>query len=299
MPRLPRRHGAPLRRGRPRAVPQRRHHLRRADRGGQGRGPRALRARRRRPPAHERAGPRAAAGAARRCSRRRTSRASRSRPRCAALVGRCRERRGDGDGGARGWAGPTPPPGWRTCCSGEPALHARSGGDAVLRKIQHVHFVGIGGSGMSGIAEVLLNLGYTVSGSDLKRSPVTDRLVTLGARIAEGHAAENAQRRARGRHLDRGAARQPRGGRGAPPRRAGDPARRDAGRADAPQVRGGGRGQPRQDHHHLDGGARARPRRARPDGGGGRAARRPRLGGAARARATSWWRRPTSRTARS
>jgi len=59
----------------------------------------------------------------------------------------------------------------------------------VFRKIQHVHFVGMGGSGMSGIAEVLLNLGYTVSGSDLKRSPVTDRLVALGARFAEGHAA--------------------------------------------------------------------------------------------------------------
>jgi UDP-N-acetylmuramate--alanine ligase len=61
----------------------------------------------------------------------------------------------------------------------------------VFRKIQHVHFVGIGGSGMSGIAEVLLNLGYRVSGSDLKRSPATDRLAALGARVAEGHAAEN------------------------------------------------------------------------------------------------------------
>jgi UDP-N-acetylmuramate--alanine ligase len=61
----------------------------------------------------------------------------------------------------------------------------------VLRKIQRVHFVGIGGSGMSGIAEVLLNLGYQVSGSDLRRSPVTDRLVSLGARFREGHAAEH------------------------------------------------------------------------------------------------------------
>jgi UDP-N-acetylmuramate--alanine ligase len=59
----------------------------------------------------------------------------------------------------------------------------------MLRKIQRIHFVGIGGSGMSGIAEVLLNLGYKVSGSDLKRSAVTDRLVSLGARFAEGHAA--------------------------------------------------------------------------------------------------------------
>ncbi|HXE74122.1 MAG TPA: UDP-N-acetylmuramate--L-alanine ligase [Candidatus Xenobia bacterium] len=56
---------------------------------------------------------------------------------------------------------------------------------------QHIHFVGIGGIGMSGIAEVLLNLGYVVSGSDLKPSPVTDRLALLGARIHEGHRAEN------------------------------------------------------------------------------------------------------------
>jgi UDP-N-acetylmuramate--alanine ligase len=56
---------------------------------------------------------------------------------------------------------------------------------------QHFHFAGIGGIGMSGIAEVLLNLGYTVSGSDLKLSPTTDRLATLGATIHEGHKAEN------------------------------------------------------------------------------------------------------------
>ena len=58
-------------------------------------------------------------------------------------------------------------------------------------KIQHLHFVGIGGIGMSGIAEVLLNLGYQISGSDLKLSPTTDRLARLGARITEGHAAAN------------------------------------------------------------------------------------------------------------
>jgi UDP-N-acetylmuramate--alanine ligase len=56
---------------------------------------------------------------------------------------------------------------------------------------QHFHFAGIGGIGMSGIAEVLLNLGYTISGSDLKLSPTTDRLATLGATIYEGHNAEN------------------------------------------------------------------------------------------------------------
>jgi UDP-N-acetylmuramate--alanine ligase len=58
-------------------------------------------------------------------------------------------------------------------------------------KPQHMHFVGIGGIGMSGIAEVLLNLGYQISGSDLKLSPTTERLESLGARVYEGHAATN------------------------------------------------------------------------------------------------------------
>src|SRR5690349_21715790 len=61
----------------------------------------------------------------------------------------------------------------------------------MFAKIQRVHFVGIGGIGMSGIAEVLLNLGYKVSGSDLKTSAVTQRLAGLGATIFEGHRAEN------------------------------------------------------------------------------------------------------------
>ncbi len=61
----------------------------------------------------------------------------------------------------------------------------------MFAKIQRIHFVGIGGIGMSGIAEVLLNLGYKVSGSDLKSSPVTQRLAGLGATIFDGHRAEN------------------------------------------------------------------------------------------------------------
>jgi UDP-N-acetylmuramate--alanine ligase len=56
---------------------------------------------------------------------------------------------------------------------------------------QHAHFIGIGGIGMSGIAEILLNLGMKVSGSDLRRGPVTDRLAQLGATIYEGHDAAN------------------------------------------------------------------------------------------------------------
>src|SRR5438477_873052 len=61
----------------------------------------------------------------------------------------------------------------------------------MFAKIQRIHFVGIGGIGMSGIAEVLLNLGYKVSGSDLNTSAVTQRLTGLGASIVEGHRAEN------------------------------------------------------------------------------------------------------------
>jgi UDP-N-acetylmuramate--alanine ligase len=61
----------------------------------------------------------------------------------------------------------------------------------MFAKIQRIHFVGIGGIGMSGIAEVLLTLGYKVSGSDLKSSAVTERLAEKGAIIFEGHRAEN------------------------------------------------------------------------------------------------------------
>ncbi len=61
----------------------------------------------------------------------------------------------------------------------------------MFAKIQRIHFVGIGGIGMSGIAEVLLNLGYKISGSDLKNSALTQRLAALGAATFEGHAAAN------------------------------------------------------------------------------------------------------------
>ncbi len=54
-------------------------------------------------------------------------------------------------------------------------------------RMHRIHFIGIGGSGMCGIAEVLLNMGYQVSGSDLKASDVTDRLVRLGGRVFVGH----------------------------------------------------------------------------------------------------------------
>ncbi|MBN2135812.1 MAG: UDP-N-acetylmuramate--L-alanine ligase [Acidobacteria bacterium] len=60
-----------------------------------------------------------------------------------------------------------------------------------MGKTENIHFVGIGGIGMSGIAEVLLNMGFKISGSDLKINPIAKRLVKLGATISEGHKAEN------------------------------------------------------------------------------------------------------------
>ena len=61
----------------------------------------------------------------------------------------------------------------------------------MFRHVKNIHFIGVGGIGMSGIAEVLCNLEFQVSGSDLKKSKNTDRLEKLGAMIYEGHAAEN------------------------------------------------------------------------------------------------------------
>src|SRR5579875_2756910 len=63
---------------------------------------------------------------------------------------------------------------------------------AMFAPSQRVHFIGIGGIGMSGIAEILLTMGYTVSGSDLRASAVTDRLTALGATVHLGHTAQNA-----------------------------------------------------------------------------------------------------------
>ena len=60
-----------------------------------------------------------------------------------------------------------------------------------MRRIHRIHFIGVGGSGMSGIAEVLANLGYQVSGSDIRASSITERLSSQGIRIVIGHASEN------------------------------------------------------------------------------------------------------------
>jgi UDP-N-acetylmuramate--alanine ligase len=61
----------------------------------------------------------------------------------------------------------------------------------MFRRYQQIHFVGVGGSGMSGIAEILLNLGYRVTGSDLKRNDAIERLERLGAKVCVGHEAAN------------------------------------------------------------------------------------------------------------
>src|SRR2546425_2606317 len=76
---------------------------------------------------------------------------------------------------------------------GSNRVHSREGRwRRVFRnKKVKVHFVGIGGIGMSGIAELLLNLGYRVSGSDLKESEITRRLASLGGIVSAGHGAEN------------------------------------------------------------------------------------------------------------
>lgn len=60
-----------------------------------------------------------------------------------------------------------------------------------MGRTENIHFIGVGGIGMSGIAEVLMNLGYKISGSDIKKNPIMERLSTLGAKIYEGHKAEN------------------------------------------------------------------------------------------------------------
>ncbi len=67
-------------------------------------------------------------------------------------------------------------------------------GNSAMRRIKHLHFVGIGGAGMGGIAEVLHNLGYQISGSDLGNNAMTQRLASLGLHIDHNHVAENVRR---------------------------------------------------------------------------------------------------------
>ena len=139
-----------------------------------------------------------------------------------------------------------PPPGRRPGRPDRRALplpdEAPAQGDRLVtkkgyRKLNHIHMVGIGGTGMNGIAEVLLNLGYKVSGSDIQENDATRRLVRLGAEVADRPSGREPQGRRRRRHLlgrPRGQRRGPEGpGRPHP----GHPPGRDAGRADADEVR--------------------------------------------------------------
>ena len=130
---------------------------------------------------------------------------------------------------------------------------------------------------MSGIAEVLLNLGYKVSGSDLRESDTTQRLRAARRRDPDRPPGREHHVAPRGRDLLGGEEGQRRGRRRPREAGAGDPAGRDAGRADAAQVRRGHRGRARQDHDHLHGGHGAGRGRHRPDGGHRRKAQQPRL----------------------
>jgi hypothetical protein len=165
--------------------------------------------------------------------------------------------------------------------------------------VKHIHFVGIGGSGMSGIAEVLLNLGYKISGSDAAANATTRRLAELGAQVVQGHAAEHidgadcvvVSTAVRGDNPEVIAAR----ARRIPvvPRAA------DAGGADEAQAGGRDRRHARQDHDHQPGGIDPGRWRTRPDLRDRRPAgqcRRQRATGQA---ATTSWSRPTSPTRRS
>ncbi len=63
----------------------------------------------------------------------------------------------------------------------------------LTQRVKNIHLIGIGGSGMNGIAEILLNLGFTITGSDLRSTDVTDRLVSIGARVFIGHSPKNVE----------------------------------------------------------------------------------------------------------
>ncbi len=125
----------------------------------------------------------------------------------------------------------------------------------LLGRTRRIHFVGVGGIGMSGIAELLANLGYEVTGSDAKRSDVTERLERLGVRVWAGHDAEHVgdadvvvtSSAIRSDNPEVGEAR----------RRAhpGDSAGRDARGADAASIRDRDRGGSRKDDDDVDGGA--------------------------------------------
>ena len=130
-----------------------------------------------------------------------------------------------------------------------------------------IHFVGIGGMGMCGIAEVLANMGYRVSGSDMNDTEITRHLANDRLHGQAGPPRRQPRRGGCRRRVERDQGLQPRGrGRARAPD-PGDPARRDARRADADEVRHRGRRRARQDHVDDDDAHRADGGRARSDRG--------------------------------
>ena len=137
----------------------------------------------------------------------------------------------------------------------------------MFSKTQHIHLVGIGGSGMSGIAEVLLTLGYKVTRLGPAASDTTRRLEELGGRIFIGHQESNVGEAQVVVISSACRPEQPGGCRGqgeADPRHS---ARRDAGGADAAEIWRGHRRRSRKNHDDVDGGQCAGAGRARPDDG--------------------------------
>src|SRR5688572_27078316 len=83
---------------------------------------------------------------------------------------------------------------WRPAMAESVLNISRTGMIPEMRRIRNIHFVGIGGAGMSGIAEVLFNQGYLISGSDINESATTRRLQALGCTVFIGHRAENVKK---------------------------------------------------------------------------------------------------------
>ena len=256
--RLRRRHGGCVWLGGPRGVPLGRAHRRGAGRGRRAGDPRAVsRGRRRSPDAQRRLRGRGGRGGADAGSRRsRRSRSPRSCASCSRPGGRGCSRWRRPRGAPRS---PMPTSGSRTPASRWREVRHEEADR--MRRINTIHFVGIGGSGMSGIAEVLANLGYAVQGSDLKASDATRRLESLGVRVVLGHQRRERRGRRRRGGVERRGRGQPRGRVRARAAHPGRQARGDARRADAFPVLDRGRRHARQDHDHEPGRERARRRR--------------------------------------
>ena len=247
--------------GRSRRLPLRRAHGVRARRGGIAGDLRAVRCRGRRSPDAQREVPRRRAGRQCRSPKRELTPARLAEELQKLLRGGRAQARRDGDARALGRD--------HRCGRAARRCMRRGRGRCAMtdrmRRIHRIHFVGIGGSGMGGIAEVLLNLGYQVQGSDLKPNAVTQRLEQLGAQIMIGHAAENVGKADVLVVSSAVQPRQPGSGRGEGAAHSDRAARGDARRADALPLRDRGRRHARQDHDDQHGRVDPRRRRARSD----------------------------------